>query len=60
MDTLALWVTHLIFVALFLTGLTMVFSGEKKSKCPAELWIENFFGWGFIIINGLRWALFIF
>lgn len=60
MDKLAPWVTHLIFVVLLLIGLLMIFSGDKKRKCEAELWIQRFFGWGFILINGLRWALFIF
>jgi hypothetical protein len=60
MDNLALWITHLIFLVLFLVGLRMIFSGEKKRKCAAELWIQRFFGWGFILINGLRWALFVF
>ncbi len=60
MDTLALWGTHLIFIVLLLTGLWMIFSGDKKAKCAAEIWIQRFFGWGFIIINGFRWALFVF
>ncbi len=59
MDTLALWGTHLIFIVLLAAGLWMIFSGEKKAKCPSEIWIQRFFGWGFIIINGFRWALFI-
>ncbi|MDP8234973.1 MAG: hypothetical protein P9M08_01175 [Candidatus Erginobacter occultus] len=60
MDKLALWTTHLIFIVLLLVGIWMIFSGEKKSKCAAEVWIQRFFGWGFVLINGLRWALFIF
>jgi hypothetical protein len=51
---------HLIFILLLLVGLAMIYSGDKKSKCGAELWIQRFFGWGFILINGLRWAIFIF
>ncbi len=53
-------IIHLVFVTLMLVGLAMIFSGEKERKCKPELWIQRFFGWGFILINGLRWALFIF
>jgi len=60
MNNLTTWTTHLIFIILFLVGLRMIFSGDKQSKCAAELWIQRFFGWGFILINSLRWALFIF
>ncbi len=60
MDKLALWGTHLIFIVLLLAGIWMIYSGKKASKCAAEIWIQRFFGWGFVLINGLRWALFVF
>lgn len=60
MDKLALWGINLVFIILFAVGLAMIFSGDNQRKCAAEIWIQRFFGWGFILINGLRWALFIF
>ena len=53
-------IINLVFAVLMLIGLAMIFSGKREGKCKPELWIQRFFGWGFILINGLRWALFIF
>ena len=55
MGTMDMIFTHLMFVALFFFGIYFLYDPKEKNK--EAIWLNRFFLFGFVIINGFRWLL---
>jgi len=49
---------HAIFVALFAVGLFLICHKGPGKRNPNEAALTKAFAVGFIVMNGLRWAIF--
>lgn len=53
------WLIHAIFAIMFAAGLYLILDkSPKDQRTKEEVALSRFFCWGFVAINGARWAVF--